>query len=249
MWESCAQLPRRTPTPLPGSRGLRRPYSASETAPLIAPAVARTLPPVRLGSGAIVQSAVPAGLLTGVLALDAVRSRLPFNLLISGGSDELCHLATACLTLCAAASWTTLLRHRTFVLSALVASVLIDVDHVPLYAGVSHIASGGRPYTHSLATVAVSLALGLVIPRARPVLTGAAIGFCLHFLRDIATGPGLPLWWPVSAHNVRCPYTLYACVLLSLSAFASLRAGGGNWRGSAGPDATGDGRPSALSKR
>jgi inner membrane protein len=196
-----------------------------------------------------VQATVPAGILAGVLALDGVRSRLQFNLLVSGGSDELCHLATACLTLCAAASWPTLLRHRTVVLSALVASVGIDVDHVPLYAGVSHIASGGRPYTHSLATVAVTLAIALTMPRARPVLTGVALGFCLHFLRDIATGPGLPLWWPISTDNVRCPYVLYECVLLALSACATFRVGSMNWRASAGPDSTADGRPSALSER
>jgi inner membrane protein len=165
---------------------------------------------------------LPATLLTVLPLVDLARDR-PLSLLTSGVLDEVGHLATAVLVLTAAAGNATLRRHRTVVLSALIASVAIDADHVPLYAGVSHIAADGRPFSHSLTTVVVLIAAASALPRRRRVIAGAALGVTLHFLRDVGTGPGLPLWWPISAADVRVPYALYLGTLVALAAVATLR--------------------------
>lgn len=105
----------------------------------------------------------------------------------------------------------------------LAAAVLVDLDHVPLYAGVPGVAAaGGRPLTHGLLTVAVLLLLGRRLPAAR----WAALGVCLHLLRDLATGPGVPLLWPLDL-VVRVPWAAYAVVLVALALRAALtpRAG------------------------
>ncbi len=150
-----------------------------------------------------VAAAMAASLVLAVVALvfDAADRRIPFSVLGTGLLDEPAHLATAALGLlavCPVVRFT-----RPFVVGALVASVAIDLDHLPLYLGVRWVAPGGmgRPFTHSLATVAV-LGLGAAVLRSyRAPLAGAAAGLVLHLGRDIAEGvPGVPLLWPVSDH-------------------------------------------------
>lgn len=167
---------------------------------------------------------LPAGLLTVVLALDVLRTVRPHGILVNGALDEPAHLATSALTLTALADQATLRRHGTVTLSALLASIAIDVDHVPIYAGASHLAAGGRPFSHSLATVAALLAASRALPRRRGVLIGAAVGVGLHFLRDVGTGPGLPLWWPVSTRDVRVTYSRYIASLTGLAGLGTARA-------------------------
>jgi inner membrane protein len=142
---------------------------------------------------------------------------------MTGVLDEPAHLATAALALLACTTPMTRRRHRRLLLTALGASMAIDVDHVPMYLGLTE-AGGGRPPSHSLATVAVLIAAALALVELRPVLLGAALGASLHFLRDLATGPGLHLWWPVSSSEVRAPYWLYAVVLALLTCVATARA-------------------------
>jgi inner membrane protein len=166
---------------------------------------------------------LPVGLVAGVLGVDAVSARLPFNVLVTGSLDELCHLATAGLVLAAAMSGPTIRRHRTLLLTALTASVAIDVDHIPMFIGLAEMPSGGRPYTHSLTTIAVLLPLGWVLPTWGPLMKGAALGVGLHFLRDIATGPGLPLLWPASTASTGIPYADYVGTLMMFAAFAMAR--------------------------
>lgn len=173
---------------------------------------------------ALVKPVVPGGLLALVFAIDAVLARLPFTIARTGALDEAAHLATAALALLAANPPATLVEHRTTMLSALAASVLIDVDHIPLYLGISQVADGGRPFSHSLVAVGIASAAALALPRRRSVLAGVALGLCLHFIRDIATGPGLPLFWPVSTAEVRLPYRLYTSLLVACAALGTLRA-------------------------
>jgi inner membrane protein len=49
--------------------------------------------------------------------------------------------------------------------------------------------------------------------RLRAALSGLALGVGLHLVRDLATGPGVPLWWPVEDDGVLVPYAWYALVL------------------------------------
>jgi len=71
-------------------------------------------------------------LLAGIaLAFDAMDRRVPFGLLSTGLLDEVAHLATAALGLMVLACLID--APRRFYVAALVASVAIDLDHIPLY--------------------------------------------------------------------------------------------------------------------
>jgi inner membrane protein len=135
-------------------------------------------------------------LLAGVaLAFDAADRRIPFGVWTTGPVDEVAHLATAALGLLVLARF--IAAPRRFYIAALIASVAIDVDHIPLYLGLlGNYAQ--RPATHSLSTVAVFIAAAAASRRHRAVLAGAATGLVLHFARDIAEGyPGVRVFWPL----------------------------------------------------
>jgi hypothetical protein len=116
---------------------------------------------------------------------------------------------------------------RTRILTALVASVLIDLDHIPGYLG-SHILTGGtpRPYTHSLATVLVLVVVAVCRPRWRGRELGAALGVLSHLWRDLAepSGTGVALFWPISDRAVTTPPALYLGSIALLALIALLRA-------------------------
>lgn len=134
-------------------------------------------------------------LLAGVaLAFDAADRRVPFSILASGALDEVAHLVTGALGLLALSCLIDVPRR--FYAAGLVASVAIDLDHIPLYLGVGN--PYQRPVTHSLATVAVVLAAAAASRRHRAVLAGVAAGLLIHFARDIAEGPpGVRMLWPL----------------------------------------------------
>ena len=147
-----------------------------------------------------------------IFAVDAVFGRYSPPLVVAALLDEPAHAATALLVLGA-------IRARPpapFLLGALLGSVLIDVDHVPIYLGWDALTAsdGSRPYTHSLLAVLAAVLAGRRTDGAvSRVIRGAAFGIAAHLLRDMATG-GVPLLWPVSAQSVRLPYQLYAASLL-----------------------------------
>lgn len=161
-----------------------------------------------------------------MLLADVLIARLDLPLGVQGLVDESGHLATAGLALLAAARLGLRLPP---VLAAVVlaASVLIDADHVPLYAGLPVEGAGGRPLTHGLWLPALLLLLALLRTRARPVLLAVAAGLALHQLRDSATGPGLPWLWPVGG-ALRAPYAAYLAVLVvaAVTALAPRQAEG-----------------------
>jgi len=135
-------------------------------------------------------------LLAGIaLAFDAADRRVQFSILNTGPLDEVAHLATAALGLLVLACFIDVPRR--FYVAALIASVAIDLDHIPLYLGLLG-NQDQRPVTHSLATVLVFAGAAAVSRRHRAVLAGVATGLVLHFARDIAEGPpGVRLFWPV----------------------------------------------------
>lgn len=160
-----------------------------------------------------------------VAALDGLTAATdPSSIPVLGALDEPAHLATAWLLLAA------FLPARAGALRvwALVGAVAIDLDHIPLYAW--HVLAAGpdsRPVTHSLLTVAVLAAAGALAPaRLRTPLLGLALGVCLHFVRDLAEGPGVPLFWPIDSTNVIAPYGGYLLVLAVVAAGAAAR----HWR-------------------
>ena len=138
--------------------------------------------------------------------------------------DEPAHLSTALIVLLAVGGPGLLWRHRTFSISATAGAVLIDLDHIPLYAGVPGISMpGGRPYSHSLTTPVLLMLLACTLPRAREVFIGLSCGTLLHFVRDVATGPGLPLFWPFDDGNQLLPYAVYFSVIAVLAGLATAR--------------------------
>ena len=156
---------------------------------------------------------LPVALLALVLLVDLLITRSDPPLLLLGLLDEPAHLATSGLVLLALG-----VRGRPALL-VLAASVLIDADHVPLYLGVPGVeAAGGRPLTHSLATLGV---LGLLSLRWAP-LRWVALGVALHLFRDAFTGPGVPLLWPLEV-VLLLPYGLYAAALTGLAGAALLK--------------------------
>src|SRR5262249_16876138 len=124
------------------------------------------------------------------------------------------HLATCAVALLALAT----VRGRlpaAFVLAALFASVAIDFDHIPGYLG-SGLLGGNqpRPDTHSLLLVFFFVGRGLLPGRRlRPIVLGIAFGLATHLLRDLATGPGIPIFWPLSSEAFTIPYAVFVFVL------------------------------------
>ena len=158
-------------------------------------------------------------LVAAVLALDLLWG------LIAGSTgtiayapvDEPAHFATCLLALLALVALTGSRLPLAFLTAALLASVAIDLDHLPGYLG-SHLLteSTPRPYAHSLLAVLILLAVGLLARRRdlRLVFLGLAFGVAAHLLRDLSTGPGVSLFWPFSAGTVFVPYGVYAGALL-----------------------------------
>jgi inner membrane protein len=167
------------------------------------------------------------GLLLPVLALalvallDLIAAAHPWPIPLVGALDEPAHVLTAWLCLaalprrCISTAWPW----------TLIGVVAIDLDHLPLYLWGGPIAEpGGRPVPHSLATVLLLLGLALMYPRGRAILCGLAAGVALHLTRDVAGGPGVPLWWPLASTGLRVPYSAYFTVLAAVAAAATWRA-------------------------
>jgi inner membrane protein len=101
----------------------------------------------------------------------------------------------------------------------LLGSVVLDLDHLPLELLGSDVLTGDapRPYTHSLLSLLVVVALAAVTRRR--LLAGLAIGIAGHLARDIGGGE-LVLLWPLTDSSYRLPFAVYvlALVLLALTA-------------------------------
>jgi inner membrane protein len=153
-----------------------------------------------------------------ILLLDRAQQARRWSVPVTALLDEPAHLVTAGLVLLALLPW----RARAIARWALAASVLIDLDHVPLYLwGALTVDGHGRPVTHSLATVLALALAGLAGPRRlRTALLGLSLGVGLHLFRDVATGPGVRLWWPVETDSVLLPYAAYVVASVAVTAIA-----------------------------
>jgi inner membrane protein len=159
-----------------------------------------------------------AALVAGVFAADLLWSLVASSTgsLAYALVDEPAHLATCAVALLALVAAGAAVSRR-FAAAALLASTAIDIDHLPGYLG-SHLlmaSSMPRPYSHSVLTVVLLAALGLWLRGdRREIAFGLAFGVVAHLCRDLATGPGVPLLWPLSTSAVTAPYAAYAAVLL-----------------------------------
>ena len=177
------------------------------------------------GRGPAPRLAIVLGALGVIAAVDGAIALLDPPLLVVGLLDWPAHLAT---TLLLALALPRRLLPEALLLGAFLASLAIDLDHLPLLLG-SDLLTGDlvRPYTHALWALLLTVAVALALRRGRPgagvVATGVALGLASHFARDLATGPGLNLLWPVVDAVVRVPWLVYLGVLLGLAAAAGRR--------------------------
>lgn len=163
---------------------------------------------------------VPAAALATVVGIDRALDARNWSTIPMGVLDDSAHAATSGILLAA------FLPRRASRLApwALAGSVLIDLDHIPLFAwGALSTGPGGRPVTHSLPTVAALSVAGAIAPGLRKPLLGLALGVGLHLVRDIATGPGLPLRWPAATTAARLPYLAYLGPLAAVAGAATVR--------------------------
>ena len=164
---------------------------------------------------------LPLGGLLFVVALDLALAYRHWPVVLAGLIDEPGHLVTAAILLAALLPW----RWRAIAPWALAGSVLLDVDHIPLYSFWPGIAAegGGRPVTHSLITAAVLLAGAAALKRWRIPLVGLAVGVLLHLVRDLASGPGAPLLFPWTEAWVRVSERSYLAVVAVAAVVATVR--------------------------
>lgn len=166
------------------------------------------------GSGQVVAYPI---LLTGVaLGFDAVYRRVQFGLLCAGLLDEVAHLATAALGMLVLACLVD--APRRFYVAALIASVAIGLDHIPLYLGLLG-DQAQRLVTHSLATV-----VSVPLPRS-PV---ADIGPCWREQRPdscfISPGtsprdpPDVRMLWPVQQASWIASYWWFLRMIIAFTA-------------------------------
>jgi hypothetical protein len=111
-------------------------------------------------------------------------------LAVGAGLDWTAHLLTTAIVLRAVVPPG---RLRPLVTPALLASVAIDADHIPLALDGRITAGQPRPATHHPATPLAALAVGAALPegRARAWALGAAVGLGAHLGRDLFTGEGV----------------------------------------------------------
>lgn len=130
--------------------------------------------------------------------------------------DETAHFLTALLLLQALPAK----RRRRIAVPALIASVAIDLDHVPQDLGYHFLTVGTpRPYTHSLLTLVGLLLIAVAVRRRRDAFLGLALGVVLHFFRDLAegNGGGISLLWPLSDHAYSYPHPTYLALMAGVT--------------------------------
>ncbi len=168
-------------------------------------------------------------LIAAVLALDGLWTLLVGSTgpVTYGFVDEPAHLATCGVLLLAISAIAGRRPPLRFVGAALIATVAIDLDHLPAILGSQLMTAGlPRPYTHSIAIVAALLAAAAMLKRdeQRQIALGFAFGVSAHLMRDVATGPGVPLLWPLSDSVVKMPYAVYFAALSLVPLAAMLTA-------------------------
>jgi inner membrane protein len=153
-----------------------------------------------------------------ILLIDRVLVPVTNSTAEFGVLDEPAHLST-CVLLLMLVVLIGLRPSWTFLACALLASVAIDLDHVPAYLGWHGLSEGTpRPYTHGLLTIVVFAVAALATPRRwSQAFAGLAFGVGAHLVRDVATGPGISPYWPIAKTTVQAPYLPYASLMVAIA--------------------------------
>lgn len=136
--------------------------------------------------------------------------------------DETAHVMTTLFVLWAIGGWV----FDRLLIPALVASVAIDLDHLPGDVGYNFLTRGTpRPYTHSLLTIAIVLVVSLFWKRRRELLLGVAFGVAIHLWRDMAEpGSGVALFWPLSDASFSYSHAIYLIAMALIIAAGMQRS-------------------------
>jgi inner membrane protein len=164
-----------------------------------------------------------AGALAAIAVADLLLPRARASRIASGILDETAHLLTGIAALAASGA-----TDGPGARGLIAGSVALDADHVPDALGYMLLRSGrARPYPHTLLTPAVVVLAGRRAgePRRRRFAAGLAGGLTLHLVRDLASGQGIRLLWPLSATSFRVPYPVYLALVAAMGVRAS-RDGG-----------------------
>jgi membrane-bound metal-dependent hydrolase YbcI (DUF457 family) len=156
------------------------------------------------------------------LALADWAYRLAGDSVFPGGPlDEIAHVLTTLIVLWALGARVC----DRFLLPALVASVAIDLDHVPAELGHDFLTQGTqRPYTHSLLSIAVVLGVAALWRSRRDLVLGVALGLAIHFWRDMSEADaGVSLLWPFSRHSFTLSHGGYLIVMALFAVAAAVR--------------------------
>lgn len=154
-----------------------------------------------------------------ILAADAVVPEPRDSIWLAGALDESAHLATGVVTLGALGP----VVDGRLARGLIGASVLLDLDHVPQYAGAGWLTAGtARPYPHSLLALIGAVTTFCLLRRRAPqadatsTAEGVVIGLCAHFVRDLAARePGMPLLWPIANRAFSIPRAVYVAALIA----------------------------------
>jgi inner membrane protein len=192
----------------------------------------------RLTPAAVLVAA--AVFLAADLADDAVNDH---STVLAALFDETAHFLTTLLILWAIGG----VVYRRLLVPALLASVLIDLDHLPAHLGWRFLTQGTpRPYTHSLLSVLVVLVAAALWRRRRVLLVAVAVGLAIHFWRDMAEpGTGVAMLWPLSDAGWSFPPGAYLALMAVAVAIGLWRAirWPGPLRGRPGKPRRGEGVP------
>ena len=171
---------------------------------------------MRLSAAALTALVAVVVVVQGILALEPPT-------LILGAADWAGHLATTAILLAAIPR-----RLSPALIAGAFLAVLIDLDHIPdLLGGEGITDRTPRPVSHSLVTVvavgAIAAAVRARAPRYGDLALGVAIGIPMHLLRDVFTGPGVALLWPLSTGAVEGPFLAYLAGLILVAVYAARR--------------------------
>jgi inner membrane protein len=150
---------------------------------------------------------------------DLLQSHLGFQ----GVFDETDHVLTTLLLVWALGR----VFDERHLLAVLLASCLIDVDHIPQHLGYHFLTDGTpRPYTHSLTTVAGVLLLALAWRHRRGTLLAVALGLCSHFWRDLAepAHASVSIFWPLTDRGYHLNSVFYLSSIAVFATCALIRA-------------------------
>jgi inner membrane protein len=147
--------------------------------------------------------------------------RVGASVIPGGLLDETAHLMTTLLVVWALGPTVC----RRFMAPALIASVVIDLDHVAAEFGYYEFTRGTpRPYTHSLVTVAVALVVAVLWRRRRDLMLGIALGLIVHIVRDMAeSDAGVSLLWPWSDHGYAISHAGYLAAIGAVAVAGAVR--------------------------